>query len=436
MVHRDIKPGNLMLTPSPLPLSPAGERGRGEGGRIKILDFGLARFARESASAVPLTPDQIGRIATATASSATLTQDGAVMGTPDYIAPEQAASLHAVDIRADIYSLGCTLYFLLTGQVLFPRGTAMDKLLAHVEKSPQPLTELCGEVPPELARVVERMLAKDPAQRYQTPVEVAQALEPFSRPAPLPVVAPEPAAAQPVAPLPPPGGRWKPWATAAAGGAALLTTFLVLSRRGMEETMSQNMETVYTICIAVGGTLLVCQFLMSVLGFGHHEVGGHEFHDDFGGHDLHPGDRHEVGHDSHSSWFAGLLTFRTVVAALTFFGLAGRAAAAGGLEPARTFAIALAAAAGALLLVGWLMRALYFLKSDGTVRVQRAVGQTGTVYLPIPGHREGAGKVMLSLQNRTVEFQAVTGQDRLPAGAKVQVVALVSPDTVEVIAVP
>jgi hypothetical protein len=196
------------------------------------------------------------------------------------------------------------------------------------------------------------------------------------------------------------------------------------------------METIYTICALLGGTLLVCQFLMSVLGFGHHEVGGHDFHDDLGGHDLHAGDHHEAGHDAHSSWFAGLLTFRTVVAALTFFGLAGRAAAAGGLEPTQTLAAAVGAAAAALFLVAWMMRALYSLRSEGTVRVQRAVGQIGTVYLPIPGRREGVGKVTMNLQNRTVEFQAVTAQDLLPAGAKVQVVALVSSDTVEVVSAP
>src|SRR5262249_54088203 len=153
------------------------------------------------------------------------------------------------------------------------------------------------------------------------------------------------------------------------------------------------MEMIYTICALLGGTLLVCQFLMAVLGFGHHDMGGHDFHADVGGHDFHTGDSHdgshEAGHDTHSSWFAGLLTFRTVLAALPFFGLAGRAAAAGGLEPARTFALALAAAVGALFLVAWMMRALYFLKSDGTVRVHRAVGQIGTVYLPIPGRRGG-----------------------------------------------
>ncbi len=148
MVHRDIKPHNLMLTRK---------------GQVKILDFGLARFARESTPA------------------AELTQEGAVVGTPDYIAPEQALQPQNADIRADIYSLGCTMYFILTGQPPFLTGTCMQKLMAHAERMPPPVHELRPEVPKDLAAVVERMMAKNPANRYQTPAEVAQALAPFIR---------------------------------------------------------------------------------------------------------------------------------------------------------------------------------------------------------------------------------------------------------------
>jgi WD40 repeat protein/predicted Ser/Thr protein kinase len=148
MVHRDLKPHNLMLTPD---------------GRVKILDFGLARFASEAADA------------------AGLTSTGIVLGTVDYIAPEQADNAHQADIRSDIYSLGCTLYHLLAGQPPFPRGTALQKVLAHVEKKPQPLTELCPDLPEGMMPVLERMMAKDPTHRYQTPAEVAFALEPFLR---------------------------------------------------------------------------------------------------------------------------------------------------------------------------------------------------------------------------------------------------------------
>ncbi len=153
MVHRDIKPHNLVLTGASGPT--------GDLGTIKILDFGLARFVSENAPAEDVT------------------EVGTLMGTPDYIAPEQANDCHGADIRADIYSLGCTLYFLLTGRPPFGGGTALEKLVAHLQRKPMPLTERRQDVPPELARVIERMMAKDPARRYQTPAEVAAALAPF-----------------------------------------------------------------------------------------------------------------------------------------------------------------------------------------------------------------------------------------------------------------
>jgi hypothetical protein len=166
MVHRDIKPHNLMLTP---------------GGRVKILDFGLARLVRETAAAD--TEADVPEPATTGPDgprpSGGLTEAGAVMGTADFIAPEQANDSRQADIRADIYSLGCTLYYLLTGQVPFPEGTSLDKLTAHRERTPAALPKRRGEVPSDLARIVERMMAKDPAQRYRTPAEVVEALKPF-----------------------------------------------------------------------------------------------------------------------------------------------------------------------------------------------------------------------------------------------------------------
>jgi len=147
MVHRDIKPQNLMLTTR---------------GQIKILDFGLARFASEVVS-------QGG-----------LTAEGMVLGSADYVAPEQIDDPHTADILADIYSLGCTLYFLLAGHPPFPDGSLLQKLLAHREKAPRPLTEVRPDVPPELARVVERMMAKTPSLRPSTPAEVVLALAPFT----------------------------------------------------------------------------------------------------------------------------------------------------------------------------------------------------------------------------------------------------------------
>lgn len=102
------------------------------------------------------------------------------------------------------------------------------------------------------------------------------------------------------------------------------------------------------------------------------------------------------------------------------------------LDPGPTLAIALAAGAAALFGVAWMMRALYRLRADGTVRIERSVGRTGTVYLPIPGNKAGVGKVLLNVQNRTVEYQAVTPHQALPTGAPVVVLAVVNTATVEV----
>jgi serine/threonine protein kinase len=153
LVHRDIKPANLLLT--------------SEGEVVKVLDLGLALIGKG--------PDEAE--ATATATSA----PGAVMGTPDFMAPEQALGAHGADIRADIYSLGCTLYYLLTGRPPFAKGSAMEKLLLHQQAEPVAVELLRPEVPEPLAQVLRQMLAKQPSARYQTPAETAAALAPFCR---------------------------------------------------------------------------------------------------------------------------------------------------------------------------------------------------------------------------------------------------------------
>jgi hypothetical protein len=202
------------------------------------------------------------------------------------------------------------------------------------------------------------------------------------------------------------------------------------------------METLFLVCAIVGGTLLVCQFVLGLLGVGHHDVGGHDFQAD-APHDF----SHDAGHDAshthdtehdhgqgYTAWLAGVLTFRAIVAALTFFGLAGMAATAEGLEPAMSLLIAGVAGAGALFLVAYVMRFLAHLRADGTVRIDRAIGATGTVYLSIPGRKAGTGKVHLKLQNRIVEYQAITALDELPTGSLIVVVSVSGPGTVEVAA--
>lgn len=195
------------------------------------------------------------------------------------------------------------------------------------------------------------------------------------------------------------------------------------------------METLFLLCAVIGGTMLLLQVALQMLGLGHHDADAdtHDAHDV--GHDVahdHHGHSHSEEH-SGSSWFAGLLTFRTVIAGLTFFGLAGMAGAVEwGAEDPRTILVAFLAGAAALFMVSALMRSLSRLKAEGTVRIQRAVGSRGTVYLTVPANKTGVGKVHLTLQNRTVEYQAITAHDALPTGTRVVVLSVLSADTVEV----
>jgi serine/threonine-protein kinase len=173
LVHRDIKPSNLLLsrrpnadsgvlTPTPGQRAPANSFGQ-----IKILDMGLARLTRTVG-------DDFSSISV-------ITQQGILLGTPDFIAPEQARNPHGVDVRADLYSLGCTLYYLLTGGPPFPQGTAVEKLLKHQLDTPRPVEELRPGTPPVVAEVVRRLMARRVEDRFQTPVEVAAALEEILR---------------------------------------------------------------------------------------------------------------------------------------------------------------------------------------------------------------------------------------------------------------
>jgi len=160
-VHRDIKPANLLVD---------------RAGIVKILDLGLVRSESDAQSGLTRRLD-----------------NKLILGTADYVAPEQAMDSSSVDIRADIYSLGATLYFLLTGRTLFPEGRATQKLIWQQIRQPLPLEVVRPEIPPELATVVHRMLEKKPANRFSTPAEVAAALAPFvpeDVPAPNPLLLP------------------------------------------------------------------------------------------------------------------------------------------------------------------------------------------------------------------------------------------------------
>ncbi|MCU0704483.1 MAG: protein kinase [Fimbriiglobus sp.] len=157
MVHRDLKPANLMLTPQP--------KADTLTSTVKVLDIGLGRELFDEAS--PATQDLH------------LTSEGALLGTPDYLAPEQARDARATDIRADIYSLGCVLYHLITGRPPFTDRNVMAMMVKHATASVTPVRELVPEVPAALSTVIDRLLAKKADDRPSTPAEAAELLAPF-----------------------------------------------------------------------------------------------------------------------------------------------------------------------------------------------------------------------------------------------------------------
>jgi eukaryotic-like serine/threonine-protein kinase len=178
LIHRDIKPGNVLIDRQ---------------GTVKILDMGLARFFNDDEDLL------------------TKKYDENVLGTADYLAPEQALDSHSVDGRADIYSLGATFYFMLVGNQPFTDGTVAQKLIWHQTRHPRSIRELRPEVPAEIVAIVEKMMAKLPADRFQSPSELAAALMPFVQ-----------------SPIDPPPEREMPQLSAAAqsvGGGPVSTTF-------------------------------------------------------------------------------------------------------------------------------------------------------------------------------------------------------------------
>ena len=200
----------------------------------------------------------------------------------------------------------------------------------------------------------------------------------------------------------------------------------------------------FLLMAVVGGTVLIVQFVLTLVGLGgdHGLDVSHDVPADFTGdvgHDVHIGGDHgaeSAGHDAAghhgSSWLFAVISFRTLVAAATFFGLAGLAAQSARQSVGVQLLLAAVSGFAAMYGVHWMVRSMGRLGEDATVRIKHALGKEGTVYIPIPGSKAQAGKIQLKVQNRLVEYEAVTGsKERLATGTKVRVVGIVG-STLEV----
>lgn len=200
------------------------------------------------------------------------------------------------------------------------------------------------------------------------------------------------------------------------------------------------MSTVFFFCALIGGTFLVCQFVMSLLGLGHSDAHIDAVPDiSDGGELIHDGGLHaESGSDAaaqdhHSSWLFGIISFRTLVAATTFFGLAGMTAHSAGTSVPQQLAIAIVSGLAAMFGVHWLLKTFYRLGQSGTLQITNAIGKTATVYVSIPQLNSGQGKVQLQVQGRLEELPAVTcSEASLAAGSRVTVVGIASGRVLEV----
>ena len=186
------------------------------------------------------------------------------------------------------------------------------------------------------------------------------------------------------------------------------------------------MSTLYLVCALVGGGLVLVQLVLGLLGLDHDAP--HDVHVDHGG--------HAGAHHDGAATGLHLASLRALAAGVAFFGLTGYGLQRAGTAGWLALVAALAAGGVALVIVALLLRAMLRLESDGTVRIENALGQAATVYIPIPGEKAGAGKISLSVQGRLVEYQAVTPEATLPTGAAVTVVDVVAPDTLEVVRTP
>ncbi|AHG88420.1 hypothetical protein J421_0883 [Gemmatirosa kalamazoonensis] len=178
------------------------------------------------------------------------------------------------------------------------------------------------------------------------------------------------------------------------------------------------MPTFFLACALLGGGVVLLQLVATLLGLDHDA------------HDLHAPHAHDAAQGLH------LGSLRALSAGLAFFGLTGYGLLRAGWGTPAVLGLSVVAGVAALVVVAVLLRLMLRLESDGTVRIENAVWQPATVYVPIPGARAGAGKVTLSLQGRLVEYQAVTGEGALPTGTPVTVVDVVAPDTLEVVRTP
>jgi membrane protein implicated in regulation of membrane protease activity len=208
------------------------------------------------------------------------------------------------------------------------------------------------------------------------------------------------------------------------------------------------LHIIFLIAAVIGGTVMVCQFVLTLMGLGDDAT---DLTDgDFSGDVSHTGtmDATDVGidHDTSfahagdmdyqhpdSTWLFGVLSFRTIVAAAAFFGVAGETALSAGHSPGIALTIAVLVGIAAMYGMYWLMSGISRLTSSGNERIGAALGKLATVYIPIPAKEKGLGKVHLTLQNRTVEFQAVSDEAApLRTGETVEIVGVKNSDTVNV----